>query len=193
MKDIIKIFGLPRSGTNLIEKSLILNIKNYVCQLSDSHPNYHYLGWKHGLPKDIKTYDIISEKTQEKVFFIFMIREFKTWQNSIFLNHLGSWEFPLIYFDMGWDKFIYNTPQGPEFYKNAQELYDIYNNEYKKFTEINPDRAIVITFEELQKSQSDTIKKISNKFNFELIDNKIYEINKRIDSGGRINDFINKK
>lgn len=190
MNKIIKIFGLPRTGTNLMEKACILNFKDQICQKADYHPDYHYLGWKHGKPKPIETYDIIGKHLNYEVYFIFMIREFKSWQKSIFTNHLNSWEFPLSYFNMGWDKFIYNTPIGPEFYKNALELYEEYNSAYISFFQNNPQRSIFITFEELSLSQKNSLFLIKEKFNLEYSHESFYEVKKRVDSGGRINDFI---
>lgn len=190
MKDIIKIFGLPKTGTNLIEKLLALNIENYVCQHGDYHPNYHYLGWKHGKPKNLQVYDEIVKHTQERVYFIFMIRKFKEWEHSYFVNHYNSWEFPPYYFDLGVSTFVYNTPSGPEIYKNIEDLYITYNTEYKNFVLQNPERSVILEFEDLQKDQAKTVEKVIQKFNFKKLHPYIYEIRKKIDSGGRFNELF---
>jgi hypothetical protein len=184
---IIKIFGLPKSGTNLIQLLLSINIKNYVCQFSD-HPNTHYLGWKHGLPKNIKIYNILQESLNQKVYFIFMMRDFESWKNSIKTRHNNSYEFPSRFFlEKG---ILYNTPHGPEYYDGLEELYNTYNQKYKEFAEQYQDRCLIVKIEDLQKDQIAVVNLIKDKFNFQLTNSSVCEIKKHLDSAGNINRLI---
>lgn len=185
---IIKIFGLPKSGTNLLELLLSINIKNYVCQFAD-HPNMHYLGWKHGLPQDMVTYNNLQKQTKQKIYFIFAIREFESWKESIKNRHFGSHEFPSRLGNLEKEAF-YNTPIGPNYYNNLEDLYNTYNNKYKEFAEQYQDRCLIVKFEDLQKDQTAVVNLVKDKFNFELTNSSICEIKKHLDSAGNINRLI---
>jgi hypothetical protein len=186
-KNIIKVFGLPKSGTNLIQLLLSLNLKNYVCQFAD-HPNMHYLGWKHGHPQDISTYDILEKHLNQKCYFVFMIRDFESWKESIINRHSNSHEFPWKFSNLK-KGIIYNTPIGPEYYNSLKELYDCYTNKYYEFAKKYNERCIVVDFKELQNSQTNVVFSIKEKFEMDLINKTVFEIKKQLDSAGNINYF----
>lgn len=187
MKKIIKIFGLPKSGTNILQLLLSINCKNYVAQLAEH--NMHFLGWKHGTPLTIEQYKVLENITNEKILFVFTVREYNSWEESILNRHWGSWEFPE-HLQKN-NSIVYNTPSNPEFYNSLYDLYKIKNNIYKQFAEENKDRAVVVNFEDLCNNQKNIVLKIKDQLKIELIDeDNIFEIKKNIDSGGRINNFI---
>jgi hypothetical protein len=188
MNRIIKFFGLPHTGTNLLENLLTLNLKADVCHLASYHPNYHYLGWKHGMPKSMNVYETIGNHKKEKYYFIFLIREFENWKKAVLERHYNTWEFPKYYANFQ-DGIVYNTPQGPEIYNSVEQLYNTYNGNYKKYTEMYPDRCLVVKFEDLVSNQKQTLIDIKNKFNFEFSHETIYEVKKKVDSGGRIKNY----
>ena len=61
MCSLIKIYGLPSSGTNVLNFSLALNFHEPISGLD--HHGIHYLGWKHGKPMDVKTVNLIEKSS----------------------------------------------------------------------------------------------------------------------------------
>jgi hypothetical protein len=190
MKQIIKFYGLPRSGTNLIHHLLALNFTNYVCNIGEH--GVHYLGWKHGKPINFEVLETIEKATDEQALFVFTQREFKDWYKSVSTKHIGTYEFIPRFWNYK-EKFIYNTPTGPEIYNSAKEFYDTYIESYKQFCIDHPERSILIHFEDLQKNQKEFIDTIKSKFNLELTCPHIIEIKKQIDSRGKFEDVFTKK
>jgi hypothetical protein len=171
MKNIIKIFGLPHSGTNIIHQLLNVNFTNYVCQ--KSHYNVHLFGWKHGTPKSIETYNKIESITKEKLLFIFTIRKYEIWKEKIKDLH---GEFPPWCDD---SFFIFNTPMGPEMYSSKYNFYIDRINTYKSFCNDNHDRTILIEYEDIIHNKIEVLEKIKKQFNLEQAEENWVTINKK--------------
>lgn len=185
MKTIIKIMGLPRTGTNVIYALTTLNFKNYVCTKAEHEQDY--LGWKHGTPQKIEEYLELEKLTNETVKFIFTSRNFESWKEAYTIRHLGSWENQARFSNL--DKTIFCTPMNLEIYDNLKHLYISKMKIYEDFVNQNPNRAIIISFEEITKDQEKVVEKIKGKFNLELMDNKVITIKKQLDSIGRYMDY----
>ena len=186
MNSIIKIFGIPRSGTNLLQALVPLNFKISTCL--KSHFN-DYLGWKHAKPKDISNYKHIEEITKEKIIFLFSIREKESWKKAYLEKHRGSFELPWEWADKN-DKFIFNTPHGPEIYDSIDIFYDSMIESYKNFSEKNSNLALIINYEDLLKDQIGVLQKIKDKFKLELAQESLIKINKKINWHGEITGEI---
>jgi hypothetical protein len=178
----IKIFGLPRSGTNLTQILVPLNFKISTCLKKDFND---YLGWKHGKPHSIENYNKISEITKEEFLFLFCVREKENWKKAYLNKHKGSFEMPWEWSDQK-DCFIFNTPHGPEIYKNIDEFYNDRVNSYKSFTDINPDKSYIVRYEDLFNDQIGVLKIIKDKFQLELAQENFIKINKKINWHGEI-------
>ena len=188
MKEILKVYGMPRTGTNLLQCLLTINFKAYVCDLGEHHT--HYLGWKHGVPPSEIILEYIKKYTNEQPYFIFTNRNYDCWSESVKLKHQNTFEFlPRL---ANKDIWFYNTPMGLEVYKDDLDFYTQRQKIYTDFCEQNPDISIMINFEDLQASQKGAVNKIKNKFNLELCNEFITPIKKQINSSGQLVDFIEK-
>lgn len=180
MKKILKLYGLPRTGTNVLYWLLTLNFKHYVCDLSEF--GVQYLGWKHGWPISQEVLNAIIEQTQEQPLFVFTKRNYDTWKEAILKRHQNTWEFPGRYKS---DKvFFYNTPLGFETYKDILDFYEQRTKVYEKFCLDNPEITIEVSFEDLQDKQTEVITRIKEKFNLDSAYEKIIEIHKKINCSG---------
>lgn len=185
MKTIIKILGLPRTGTNLMHMLASLNFKEYVCARGEH--DQHYLGWKHGLPQKIEDYLKIEELTNETIKFIFTIRDFESWKESYTTKHFNSWENPSRFVDS--KKRVFVTPVGIEIYEDLRHLHFLKTEIYKDFAMQNPDKAIIVPFEDLVKDQREVVQRIRDKFNLELMNSNIFTIKKHLDSNSTFVDY----
>jgi len=186
MKTIIKIMGLPRTGTNVIHALATLNFKNYVCAKAEHEQDY--LGWKHGVPQKIEEYLELEKLTNETIKFIFTSRNFESWKEAYMTRHIGSWENQIRFTNC--KKTVFCTPIGLEIYNDLNDLHNLKMKAYQDFVNQNPSRAIIISFEDITENQENVVQKIKDKFNLELMDNRIFTIKKQLDSDGT---YINYK
>ena len=186
MKVILKMFGLPRTGTNLLHLLLNLNFKNYVCGKAEH--NQDHFGWKHAVPRDIEHYLELEGITGETIRFLFTSRGFESWQNS-YLNfsEIHQWESPKQF--RGGDKFVFCTPVGMEIYRDLRDLYDTKTDIYRSFCQLNPDRAMIVPFELMTRDQEGTVRFIQDKFGLERAQKHIVTIPKHINSEGVLVDM----
>lgn len=189
MKKILKLFGLPRTGTNVTHYLLALNFKNYVstyCQHTQ-----HYLGWKHGLPKRTCTYEKIELLTEEEICFVFTLRNFKEWEDAILEKHFQcSWEFPPQFKSRS--PLVYMTPNGPEIYNNFCHLHSSYELAYKTFALENDSRCYLLDFKNLKtpEGQKSEMTKIYNKFSLDKNYDVFLPMLKKIDEAGTVLDAL---
>lgn len=187
MKTILKTFGLPRTGTNLLYWLLTLNFKNYVAARAEHDQDY--LGWKHGVPREIEHYLELEDLLKETVRFVFTTRKYESWVTSYSVKHFGSWENPSR-FAVNDKRSVFCTPVGLEIYKNPKDLYDTKNKAYLDFCDQNPDRAMIVSFEDLTSDQEGVVKAVQDKFGLEPSHNHIVTIPKHINSQSVFVDTI---
>jgi hypothetical protein len=188
MKKIIKFYGLPKTGTNVLYYLLSLNFPNFVANEQDHH--VHYLGWKHGKPIGFDALQAVEKATNEKILFVFTYRDFTDWKKSVSEKHVGGWEFPYAFWNYK-NQFLYNTPLGPEVYYSIWHFYKTYITAYQDFCKEHPSDSIIIDFKDLKSNQIKVVKQIKEKFNLELNYPDPIEIKKQIDSAGKIVNFLN--
>lgn len=181
MKKRLKIFGLPRSGTNLLEYLLPLNFLVDFCLKREFND---YLGWKHARPKDPLVYKEIEKTTNEEFYFIFSIRNKEEWISAIKNKHCGSFEMP-------WDfkeskQFIFNTPHGPEIYNNVEDYYNRQVNSYFNFFEKSKHNSLIVNYNDFKYDQFKLLETIENKFKFAKAQPNWIYINKKINWSGQI-------
>jgi hypothetical protein len=168
MKTILKVMGLQRSGTNLLYQLLFQNFDNYVC--SNHYHNVDWFGWKHAKPIDREVIDLfLSRKDEnEKILFIFTIRDYLDWEYSIKNNYsypIESWEFLKESIVDGEELLLY-TPMGFQKYKSLRHYYDTMVDSYYKFYEENKDISMIIKYDSIKpNNQINTLKNIKEKFN----------------------------
>lgn len=167
MNTIIKIYGLPRSGTNLLHFLFSLNFYEPLC--GHDHHGIHYLGWKHSKPSDVDTIKLIEKLSNVSIKFIFIIRNFDDWKQSILDKHIGIHPFTHPTYSNNEGELLYQTPNGFEKYENFYHLYTEYINSYSNFINNNPDNSLLIAYEDLQMSQEDVIIKVKEKFNLSMV------------------------
>jgi hypothetical protein len=129
MKPILKIYGLPHTGTNVLYWLLILNFKTYTC--SKDNFDMDYLGWKHGIPLSQEAIECIKYTTNEEPLFIITNRSYESWSEAILNRHHNTWEFPEKFQKEPY--FVFNTPMGIETYKSLQDFYEKRTEQYKTF------------------------------------------------------------
>ena len=185
MKKILKYYGLPKSGTNVLHYLLQLNFPNYVCDLSEH--GIHFLGWKHGLPPN--NLEVLEELLEEEICFIFMSRNIDSWKASVLKTHIGAWEFPYRFQKQN-KYFVYYTPGGLKTFESLDELYWHTWESYYAFCAQYPNKTIVVEFEDFKTEQAEIVKNIQNKFNLSLLFPQPYEVKKQISSTGRITDKL---
>lgn len=186
MSKIIKIMGLPRSGTNALTVLMNLNFDNYVCDIQ--HHSVDYLGWKHGYPIDIKALNLIEKRTNDEVVFIFLYRDFNEWRNAIYDRYSGekSGEFLTYSFNhLDNDGFLFNTPLGAELYDDMFDFYNKRINSYFDFCYANPTKGILIKYDEL-KNQKDLLEKLRVKFDLSKSEDDYTELKKIVTFNNRI-------
>lgn len=182
MKEVVKIFGLPRSGTNLLEYIIPINFNIEICHKWEF--NIHRLGWKHSKPKSPEVYDYIASLTGEKFYFVFSIRNRDEWLNSMMANHWGSYELSHIY--KSGSKIVFNTPMGPELYKSFEDYYDQQTTAYTEFCNKNFENSLVINYSNFKYDQFSALKAVEKKFELERTQAELIYINKKIDWAGNI-------
>jgi len=180
MKPILKIYGLPHSGTNALFWLLTINFKTYTC--SKSNFSVDYLGWKHGMPMSQKTIECIKSCTNEQPLFVFTKRSYDSWKEAIIKRHRDTWEFPKNFESK--DYFVFGTPSGLEVYDNGLEFYTKRVEAYEKFCEQNEDISIVVDFNDIKTNQKVIVEKIENKFRLKREYSEIIEIHKKVESNG---------
>jgi hypothetical protein len=183
MKNVLKIFGFPRSGTNLLETILPLNFWVSFCQKREFN---NYLGWKHARPKDRLVYNEISKITNESFYFIFSYRNKEEWIYTYKNKHMGSFEMPSDFIKNDRKYFIFNTPNGPEIYSSIEEYYDLQLKSYVDFCEENPRNTLLVNYNDFKNDQSFVLNLIKEKFNFNPVHPYWVEINKKIHWDGSI-------
>jgi hypothetical protein len=164
---LIKLYGLPRSGTNLLNFLMSLNFHETTCGFGEH--NVHYLGWKHGKPSSIETVKVVEKVSGVDINFVFIIRDFEGWKEAILNRHLGNWEFPLHTFSMNEGELLYSTPIGYELYSNLEHLYEEYTTFYKNYEKQNPTKCILVYYKDLQKDQVKVILQIKERFGLSLV------------------------
>ena len=167
MMKFLKLYGLPRSVTNLLNFLMSLNFYEYTCMFAEH--NVHYLGWKHGKPSNIETIKVVERISDQCINFVFIIRSFENWKEAILNRHLGHWEFPNHTFSEEEGELLYSTPTGYELYRNLEHLYEEYTTIYKNYAEANPEKCILVYYEDLQKDQVKTVLQIKEKFDLSLV------------------------
>jgi hypothetical protein len=186
MKVILKMFGMPRTGTNLLHLLMTLNFKNYVCGKAEHDEDF--LGWKHGVPRDMGHYLELEKLSNESVRFVFTSREFESWKKSYTTKHFASWENPSR-FAIRKDRVVFCTPVGMEIYRDLRDLYDTKTDIYHSFCQLNPDRAMIVPFELMTRDQEETVRFIQDKFDLERTQEHIVTIPKHIGSDGVLVDM----
>jgi hypothetical protein len=167
MKKILKLFGLPKSGTCVMLNLLNLNFTNYTCQLAEFNTDFY--GWKHGTPKSVQEYKQIQTITDEKLLFVFTYRDFDSWKQSIYKDHIGSWEFPFSFYkeDKLHNGLIFNTPMGPEIYNSFEDLYCKKTTAYQQFCDEYTSNTIIIDFQDIKNNKVRVLESIKEKFNLQ--------------------------
>lgn len=169
---LIKLYGLPRSGTNLLNFLMSLNFNEITCGLE--HNDIHYLGWKHGKPSNIETIKVIEKISDVDIKFVFIIRDFEGWKDAILNRHKGNHPFPNHTFSENEGELLYYTPMGYELYNNLEHLYEEYTTFYINYAKQNPTKCILVYYKDLQIDQVKVILQIKEKFGLCLVyDNPI--------------------
>lgn len=182
---IIKVFGLQRSGTNLMDLLIPLNFNVETCKRNGEKNDY--LGWKHANPKHDHSYKTIEEITKDEIYFVFCYREKNEWLRAMREKHLGNFETPhYCDFTKNTNNFILNTPCGPEIYNSLEEYYDIRLDNFLKFITQNKSKSILINFTDLKNNQEFVLENIKNKFNLEKINENYITIKKKINCHGEV-------
>jgi hypothetical protein len=176
MKKILKMFGLPRTGTCVMQHLLNFNFTNYVCQPDDFLVDLY--GWKHGTPKTINDYRKIQQITNQELLFVFTNREFESWRQAVIKDHIGSWEFPEIFYRPD-THLIFNTPVGPEIYNDFKHLYNTKMNIYKLFCLQHHTNTIMIDFVDIKNDKIKVLEQIKNKFNLQPAESHWITLNKK--------------
>jgi hypothetical protein len=187
MAKILKIMGLPRSGTNVTSLICKLNFNNYVCD--NLHYNVDWLGWKHSYPMDINLLKTIEERTNNDVVFIFMYRDYTEWIDAIINRYSIDIGSEFLSYSFGNNGFIFNTPMGGEYYESIEHYYYKRIESYKLFLKSLPCKSIMINFSEL-KNQKEMIYKIKNKFELDLSQEDIIVVNKQISFNEKITNIL---
>jgi hypothetical protein len=188
MKQILKIYGMPRTGTNVLQLLLALNFKTYVSNIGEH--GVHYLGWKHGVPPSDNVIKHVKRVSNELPLFVFTNREYNTWSEAIKQRHQNTYEFLERFSNK--DVWFYNTPVGFEIYKDDLDFYTQRQNYYKEYCNTHKDTSIMIDFEDLKDKQTEVVLKIADKFNLELTTerDKVINVHKYIDCSGQIIDSL---
>ena len=148
MDKILKIMGLPKSGTNASTVLTNLNFDNYVCDRQLD--GMDFLGWKHALPPEINALNLVEKRCNIKTKFIFCYRDFSDWSNSIINNYSGDNSTEFRHFAFGQDGFLFNTPVGVEFYESIHDYYSQRVAAYQNFCSLKSSDAIMVNFDELK-------------------------------------------
>jgi hypothetical protein len=162
MDTIIKVMGLPRSGTNAMNVLSNLNFDHYVCDRQKN--GMDFLGWKHALPMDFHATSIVEKRCGIDVKFIFCYRDFTEWHKAIINRYYNQDSTEFRPYSFGNDGFIFNTPVGVEFYDNIYDYWSKYVDAYKIFCESYSDKAILIEYNELFDQQK-LLDKLKTKLN----------------------------
>lgn len=181
---LLKLYGLPRSGTNLLNILMSLNFHDSTCTFGEH--NVHYLGWKHGKPSSIEATRTVEKISNVDIKFIFIIRDLENWKESVLNRHLGNWEFPNHTFSENEGELLYSTPMGYELYRNLEHLYEEYTTFYKNYAEANPEKCILVYYKDLQEDQVNTVLQIKQKFDLSLVYKKPIPIIKKVQLTDRL-------
>lgn len=186
MRRVVKIFGLPRTGTNLLHHLMAVNFKEHIATAAEH--GVDHLGWKHGLPLPIGSYDFLGKVLGEELSFVFTRRDFDSWRQAYETRHSGTWENPNRYRSK--DKFVFVTPMGPQIYGSIREYYEKHMGAYEDFARANPSRSCLVDFHLLTDQQEDVVRYLQTTLNLEPSQPKPCTISKRIGSTGLWLDTI---
>lgn len=175
----LKVFGLPRSGTNLLELLLPLNFDVYFCGRREFND---HLGWKHARPLPYPDYEALGRALGESYYFIFSIRDKCEWISAM-EKHAGSFEMPRDFRSA--DCLIWNTPMGPEIYSDLAHYYRSQTSAYREFCVANPGRALLVNYSAFKGNQAILLNQIESYFSFPKIQDTWITITSQIDWHGR--------
>jgi hypothetical protein len=147
MNKIVKVMGLPRSGTNAMNLIINLNFEHYVCGIN--YHNVDVFGWKHAKPPQKNILKLVEKRTNNDIKFIFMYRDFEDWQNAVFNRYSGKNSSEFTDYSFGDDGFLFNTPMGAEYYKTMYDFYIERIDLYKEFIKDHPKKGILINYKEI--------------------------------------------
>lgn len=176
----IKLFGLPRSCTNL---TTVLLRSNFKCGILDNYPC-----WKHG-------FNYYKERTlKNKKMEINDLKFVVCTKNPL------DWLWSLFCFENETKLEIKKTKE--EFLKNNSwhyknmnpiEAYNILNFHWLTMT--SRDNIFQFKFEDLQENQIKTLENIKQHFNLDLKNLKLKEIKERVNPGCKLskNKFIKRE
>jgi hypothetical protein len=182
LQPVLKVYGLPRTGTNVTELLLALNFECLVAtQDESSHPNIHYLGWKHGLPPALTEWEPIEQFMSQKVYCVFTHRPYESWVEAVTTRHSPSHEFPRA-ITRG---VLFATPIKNEYYPSYRDLYMRYQQAYEAFARQHPERAIVVNFDDLLSNQQQVVTLVAERFGLDHRD-PVVNITKKVSSAGKL-------
>ena len=176
MKPILKIYGLPHSGTNVVYALLNLNFETYTC--STANFGVDYLGWKHGFPMSLEVIEYVKITTREQPLFVFTYRDYESWEEALYRNN--HCEFDTAYTD----KFVFHTPTETRVYSSPLDYYNALTDSYRMFQVANADISVEVSFEDLHSNQKRLVQTIGDKFNLKRCYEEVVEINKLITGDG---------
>jgi hypothetical protein len=179
---VVKVYGLPRTGTNVTELLLAMNLQCYVAAQDEfSHPNMHYLGWKHGLPPTLAEWEPIEQFLNQKVYCVFMQRPYESWVEAVTKRHNPSHEFPRP-IARG---ILYATPLKHEYYPSYRDLHTHYDEHYSAFAQAHPERAVTVPFDLLRSNQEEVVRTVAERFGLPRRQTLV-TIDKPITSAGKL-------
>jgi len=176
MKPILKIYGLPHSGTNAVYALLNLNFETYTC--STANFGVDYLGWKHGHLMSAEVIEYVKITTGEQPLFVFTYRSYESWSEALARNK--HCEFDTDYTD----RFVFHTPTGTQVYASCLDYYNALTDSYRMFQAANADISVEVDFDDLRSNQKRLVQTIGDKFNLKRCYNEVVEINKLITGDG---------
>lgn len=185
-RKVVKIFGLPRTGTNLLHHLMAVNFKEHIATTAEH--GVDHLGWKHGLPLPIESYGFLGKVLREELLFVFTKRNFDSWLEAFETRHKNTWEYPNRYQQK--DTFVFVTPMGPQIYGSIREYYEKHMGAYEAFVEANPSRSCLVDFELLSNRQEEVVRRLQTALALEPSQLGPCTISKRIDSSGLWLDTI---
>ena len=153
-KNLIQVFGLPRSGTNFVEWSLKHNF------IDVPYKNIYVNGNVKGLREYGKTVALKHNypSLDYSDFIIVIYKEYEAWKMSMSIGlHDGK-------------------SRGPA----TKEVYDSYLDSANNLPK---DKVMVISYKDLYENYSEYMVKISNKFGVELA-KEIKKPKNKLDGGG---------
>jgi hypothetical protein len=172
MDTIIKVMGLPRSGTNALNVLLNLNFDHYVCDMQ--YHSVDFLGWKHSLAPNIDTIQLVESRINKTVKYLFCYREFGDWEEAILQRYSGPASGEFTTYSFGENGFLFNTPLGAEKYESLFDFYVKRLNSYQSFCDKYPEKGTMVNYREIF-NQKDLLDRIQSQLNLKVsFDNYTY-------------------